>query len=425
MQAAVPSTCPWMWISNRMKINKWESLIWLAAAFFTHQGGRVVFGVVLPQVKVEMNLSDTQAGLIGSCLFAVLAVSIPIAGFLGDRFSRKLIITLTLIIGSLAMGLAGFATGLLTLLLFYSVTSGACEAIYAPPAYSLIAAIHTKTRALAMSIHQAGLYIGVMSCGFIAGGCMDRWGWRSAYWVYSLIGVVLGVIVLFRLREPAREITVSPAETFSMKETVVRLVKRPSALLATAGFTAVVFANNAFWFWMPVFLQKRFAIDMSAAGGNVLFYHNLAAIAAIIAGGLLTDRIVPKDPSFRLKLQTTALLCGAPLIFLIPRMPTPGLTWLLVAGYGLFRGFFECNTHTALFDVVPKELRSSAAGLMTMVAFLTGAFAPFLLGLFRDILGPEKGILLGFSLLAGFYVLGAVAVFCSLRFTFKKDYIGI
>jgi len=403
---------------------KWELLALLSFAFFTHQAGRAVLGVVLPQIKESLQIADNSTlGLVSSCLSITLAIMIPISGFMGDRLSRKWIITLTLIIGSAATALAGAAVGVITLILFYSVTSASCEALYAPSGYSLLAAFHKKTRAIAMSIHQSALYIGVMSCGILSGLIADAWGWRWAFAVFGGFGVLLGLLFIFRLRDAPHEIVhghaVAPPKIW---ESVKVLASTPSAVLLTCGFTAIVFVNNTYCTWTPLFVQAKYGLSPAKSGACVFSYHYLAALITIILGGLLTDRIVARDPRFRLKLQTFALLAGAPMIYMIGATNHMTSVWIFMAAYGVFRGLFEVNTHTSLFDVVAPRYRATAVGLMTMSGFLLGGtVGPYLVGRLMDVYGEEHGIVLGFRFMAATYLLGALAMFISWKVTFKRD----
>ncbi len=406
------------------KTHKWELLALLSCAFFFHQADRAIFGVVLSSIKSDLGLTDSQLGLIGTSLFVTLAVMVPIAGFLGDRFSRKWIVTCSLLFWSLATSVTGAARGLFGLILFRSVATGGGESFYAPSAYSLVATYHKETRSLALSIHQAALYIGVMTSGFLAGWVAENWGWRSAFYVFGAVGVLLGVVFIFRLKDAPQSEGIAlqegPAKP-SVCESVGVLVRTPSALLATLGFCAVVFVNNAYVVWAPAFVQQKFNLTLTQAGGGAMFYHHAAAFGAIMFGGFITDRLVPRDPSFRLRLQGVSLLLGAPMIYLIGITGQLGMTWLAMAAFGFFRGLFETNTHASLFDVVPPKYRASAVGLMTMTAFLLGSLSPWLLGKLCDVYGKVQGMALGFTILAVTYVVGSMAIFCSLLFTFRRD----
>ena len=96
------------------------------------------------------------------------------------------------------------------------------------------------------------------------------------------------------------------------------------------------------------------------------------------------------------------------------------LTLVAASCYGVFRGFFEVNTHASLFDVVAPKYRSTAVGLMTMLAFFLGALAPILMGYLYDARGV-RGFEIGFSIIGGIYALGGALMLISFFFTFRRD----
>lgn len=405
---------------------KWELLFWLSLSFFTHQAGRAVLGIVLPDVQRDLNMSSEMIGWVPACLSIVLGIMIPISGVLGDRYSRKWIITWTLIVGSAATALAGASVGFITLVLFYSVTSASCEALYAPSGYSLLASFHKETRAIAMSIHQSALYIGVMTCGFLSAFIADKWGWRWSFAAFGLFGVLLGLIAIFRLKDAPHDAAEAAGQAAKpgVLEAVRVLIRIPSALLLTVAFTAIVFVNNIYWFWVPKYMQDpegMFRLTKTQSSG-AFTYHVIAAMVTILCGGLITDRFVKSDPKFRLRLQVVAMLLGAPALYMVGKASTVVMVWVFCALYGVFRGLFEVNTHTSLFDVVPARFRATAVGLLTMFGFLAGGtVGPWLVGYLMKRMGTEAGMQLGFKLMAAAYVVGGLAVLASLLFTFQKD----
>ena len=273
-------------------------------------------------------------------------------------------------------------------------------------------------------MHQAALYIGVMSSGFLAGWVAETWGWRSAFYVFGAAGLLLGLVFVFRLRDAPQTEGRSDAAGVAkpgIGEALRVLVRTPSALLLTTGFCAIVFVNNAYVVWAPAFVQQKFNLTLTQAGGGAMFYHHAAAFGAIMLGGVITDRLVPTCPSFRLRLQGSALLLGAPMIYWLGMTGQLSMTWCAMAAFGFFRGLFETNTHASLFDVVPPRYRATAVGLMTMTAFLLGSLSPWMMGRLCDEFGKAQGMTIGFTVLAATYVVGAAAIFSSLLFTFKKD----
>jgi MFS family permease len=398
---------------------KWELLALLSCAFFFHQGDRAIFGVVLSAIKSDLHLTDSQLGLAGSVLFFVLALMMPVAGYLGDIWNRKKIIVCSILFWSAATMCTGLAGGLAAIIAFRSVATAGGESFYAPAAYPLLAAHHQKTRAIALSVHQAALYIGVMVSGFLGGFIAERWGWRSAFYVFGGGGILLGILLAWRLvSEPA---VGGPAGREPVWHALAVLFRSRTALLLTLGFTAIVFVNNAYVVWAPVFLQEKFQLNLTKAGGYAMFFHHLAAFGGIMFGGFLSDRIAIARPVFRLQLMGTAMLLGAPVIFLMGRVDALLAACVTMAAFGLFRGVYEANTHAALFEVIAPSNRASAVGVMTMLAFLAGSLSPWVMGRCREIFPAGQGLSTGFSFLSLAYVIGGIAVLTAVFFTFEKD----
>ncbi len=124
-----------------------------------------------------------------------------------------------------------------------------------------------------------------------------------------------------------------------------------------------------------------------------------------------------RRPSIRIEIKALGLLLAAPFIVLLGYASSATLIYALLAGFGLFRGFYDSNLFAALFDVVPPRCRSSATGLMLCFAFTVGAVAPVLLGYLK----PRVGLGPGLSLLGVVYLLSAMVLFVALRVFFARD----
>jgi len=422
---------------------KWIMLALLSCAFFFHQADRVLFGLLTIPIQDELHLTDLQIGWINTSLFCTLAITTPLAGFLGDRFSRKWIITVSLLFWSLMTACTGFVGGMCGLIFFRSIATGGGESFYAPSAFALIAAHHKDTRSVALSIHQSALYIGLMFSGALVAWVLRLFGgWRLVFVAFGSLGFLLGVVFVWALRDgtsgtngtngtngtdgrarcPQRAAAAcgQAALPGGIGAGLRAYFCNPSALLATAGLVAVVFANNAYLSWAPKFVARKFGLSVGAAGSGTMLYHHLAAFAAIMVGAVLTDRFVKERPRFRLGLQAVSLILGAPALAMIGFSPNLIGLWVAVVAYGLFRGLCEVNTHASLFDVVPPEHRSTAEGLSTMIAFLVGSLSPLMIGALSDRYGI-RGFEIGFVALGVAYALGAAAIMVSFFWTFKKN----
>ena len=404
---------------------KWFLLALLSFAFFFHQADRALFGLLTIPIQDDLKLTDVQIGWINTTLSWTLAAMTVVAGFLGDRFSRKWIITCSLISWSLMTVCMGFIGGFVGALFFRSIATGVGESFYAPSAYALIAVHHTKTRSLALSIHQAALYIGLMVSGLIVAWALGFLGsWRHVFVAFGAAGALLGVFFIWGLREGDGGQPASRPAAPSAREPLAAGLRayfcNPSALCATAGFVAIVFVNNAYLFWAPKFAAQKFALDVGLAGKSVMLWHHLLAFCAILLGGVVTDRFVARMPRFRLGFQILALVLGAPMLVWIGLAPSFTAMLVAAAAYGVFRGFFEVNTHASLFDVIAPKYRSTAVGLLNMIAFFFGGLSGVVMGWLSQKWGV-RGFELGFGLMAASYVLAAALMLFSFLFTFRRN----
>lgn len=248
-------------------------------------------------------------------------------------------------------------------------------------------------------------------------------GWRPVFFTFGGLGFILGIVFIWALKDGERGTEASPlphSSTPTLSQSLRAYFCNPSALLATCGFVAIVFANNSYLSWALKFMARKFDLSVGSAGNGTMLYHHIAAFAAIMLGAFVTDAFVKSRPRFRLGLQMSALLFGAPTLFLIGFSPSVAFAWIAVAAYGVFRGLFEVNSHASLFDVVPPAHRSTAEGMMTMIAFFIGSLSPLMIGALSDKCGL-RGFEIGFSVLGAGYVLGAIAIAVSFFWTFKRD----
>ena len=405
---------------------RWAVVALLSGAYFFHQADRAIFGVLLPYVQADLSLTDRQLGHINTLLFLTIAVVTFVAGFLGDLFSRKWIITGSLVFWSIAtMGL-GFASSFTAVILLRSVATGGGESFYGPSAMSLLASHHRETRSLAFSIHQAALYAGLMLSGVLALKALGLVGsWHGVFVVFGAAGLLLGIAFIWLLKDGDAGPSGRRAEgAGSLLDGFKAFFGCPSALLATTGFIAICCVNNTYITWAPKMFHERFGLDGATAGAHAMFYHHLVAFAAILLGGWVTDRLVARYPRFRLGFQIVALLLGAPALLLVGRCGTFAAAMAMTAAYGLFRGLFEVNTHASVFDVVPARHRASVVGFMLLLAMGLGAlFSGELMGWVFSSFG-DRAYSIAFSLMAATYALAALMMSVSFFFTFRRDRIG-
>ena len=416
---------------------KWLMLGLLSLAYFFSQADRVLFGLLTIPIQDELHLTDLQIGFINTALFCTIAVMVPIAGVLGDRFNRKWVITGALLFWSLMTALTGLVGGLCGMLFFRSIFTGGGESFYGPAAYALIAAHHKETRSLALSIHQGALYMGLMFSGALVAWVLAKlhaaaWVasvfgelgfWRPVFLVFGGAGLLLGVSFIWLLKDGKREAAdagAQPADN-SFMAGVRAFFCCPTVLLNGIGFVAIVFANNAYISWAPKFVAQKFGLSVGAAGNGTMLYHHLCAFVAILVAGWVTDRMVSRGmPRFRLALQTTAMLLGAPMLVFFGFANSVAAAFGATMAYGVFRGVYEANTQASAFDAVRSENRATVVALADLLAMFIGSLSPLLIGAMSDKMGL-RGFEWGFAIMGGSYVVGALAMGYAALFTFSRD----
>ena len=414
--------------------SKWLALGLLSCAYFFHQADRAIFGVLTPEIQTELGVDNVQLGWINLALSWTIAIVTPIAGVLSARVSRKWIITGSLLFWSVATSLIGAVGSVWTvcgvavpafvsLLALRALAVGGGESFYGPAAMALLAAHHRETRSLAFSIHQAALYLGLMASGWLVAAALGLLEtWRHVFFAFGISGFLLGIGFIWLLKDGER--SVRSESRVSVRKALAAFFGNPSALFATAGFVAIVCANNAYLFWGVKFAELKFTgsgITSASAKTATMLWHHVFAFAAILIGGVVTDRFVKRMPRFRLGFQIIALLCGAPVLVWMGF--TSSWTSFLVAGsvYGVFRGFFEVNTHASVFDVIAQPYRSTAVGCMLLIAFFFGGvLSGWVMGYLSRVYGLN-GFEIGFALVGGVYLLAAILMSISFFFTFRRN----
>lgn len=393
---------------------KWELLILLWFAFFLNQADRQIFSVVLPLIKAELKLTDGQLGLIGSALVWTYGLLVPFAGFVGDRFSRKNIIGISLLFWSISTLATGLCSTLIQFIILRGIATGGGEAFYAPSANALISEHHQKNRSTALALHQTAAYAGIILSGLIAGYIGEHYGWRNAFFVFGSFGVVLAFFVFKRFQKDAPAIE---ENQISIAATAKIILRKPTFIFLTLAFACMVFVNVGYLTWMPSFLADKFGLTLTNAGFSSMFYHHMGAFGGVLIGGRIADVLAKKSRRNRLYIQAAALLLGAPFIYWMAMGDTLTIVYAALFLFGIFRGVYDSNIFASLYEIVKPYMRSSSSGLMLMCAFLMGAFAPLILGLLK----PTLGLTTGLSLLSISYIVGAVLLFIGGRFFFEKD----
>lgn len=408
---------------------KWEVLLLLWMAYLLNQGDRQVFNTVLPSIREALSLTDTSVGLIATIFNLFYAFMVPLGGWAGDRFSRKWVVTISILFWSVATMFTGLANGVFLLVMMRSVATGGGEAFFGPANYSLLGQYHTDTRARAMSIHQTAYYVGVILAGWLAGAIADYFdtlnpgnGWKYSFIIFGAAGIIWGILMAVRLKDKPlskEEIAARDAARPGILDGFKTVFTTPTAAVLTIGFSGLIFVITGYMTWIPAFLQEELGQSQAAAGFNSMFWTYVAAFIGVLIAGGLSDRLARKHHRSRMILQALGLIGGALSLLFMSHSKVLWVLYLCFAVWGFFRAFFDANTYAVLYDVTPEPLHASCSSAMITTGFAVGALAPVVLGAMKQSLG---------SLQATFPVLGIIWLVCGVLMAvvsythYQKDY---
>ncbi len=354
----------------------------------------------------------------------VYAFFSPIGGYIADRFSKRYTICASLAVWSAITWWTGHATSFNELLWARSLM-GISEAFYIPAALALIADYHsTLTRSRAVSIHQMGIYCGVIVGGF-TGYVADApsLGWRFAFDITGIVGVLYAVPLLLLLRDKSRYVAAEVVGTVATSVEVSKdnefkkllsalwvLFSNSSFLLLVLYFTLPAIAAWVVRDWMPAILQKEFNISQGKAGVSAALYWQAAALVSAIFAGWLADKWMRRSERGRIYVSALGMAMIVPALFSVgnaPAMHSFGLAIFGLILFGMGWGFFDINNMPILSQIVRPDLRATGYGIMNFVSMMFGGVADWLFGYMRDRHVPLNII---FSAFAGVCILSALFV---------------
>ena len=170
---------------------------------------RQIVGILAPFIQEDLNLTNTELGLLIGLAFAIFytTVAIPIA-WLADRYNRVNILSIALATWSGFTALTGLATNFIQIGLA-RMGVGIGEAGGSPPSHSIISDMYSKEeRASALGVYSMGIPLGIMAAYFVTasliGATDEEVNWRQIFIFLGITGILLAVVVKLTIPEPIR-----------------------------------------------------------------------------------------------------------------------------------------------------------------------------------------------------------------------------
>jgi predicted MFS family arabinose efflux permease len=386
---------------------------------FSYLDRYVVAGVLESLKHSDLGLSDTNLGSLMSGFLIVYTLMAPVFGALGDRRSRPRLIALGVACWSFATALSGFAINYLTLFAARAAV-GVGEAAYVTIAPSLLSDYFpVRQRGRVMAIFFCAIPVG-SALGYVVGGLVDKhYGWRAAFFVAGVPGLLLAALCLLlrdpprgiqdRAEDPGKAAPSGPPRSSISREawlTYGRLLRNKPYALTVLGYAAYTFAIGGLAYWMPAFLERARGIPRSEATVSFGTIVVITGFIGTFVGGWMGDYFAKNSRQAYLWLSAVATLIAAPFVWLALTTNSHSLyvTCMVTAQLCLFLSTGPINA--AIINLVIASERATAIALSVFAIHLLGdALSPLIVGALSDAFSLQQAItILPVAVLVGGFV---------------------
>ncbi|HMF52986.1 MAG TPA: MFS transporter, partial [Edaphobacter sp.] len=387
------------------------ALVLLTALNFVNYIDRYILPGVQEQIKGEFHLTDAQIGTLTLWFMLAYMLTSPITGWLGDRFPRKPMIVIAALFWS---GINFFTASVQSYdsLNLRHAALGIGEAsfgIFAPAMLSDFYPAEQRNRVL--TIFNVAIPVGA-ALGYLVGGVIgEHHGWRMAFIVSAVPGALIGLLILFFMKEPARGASQHEKARLE-KGTVLALLKNKAYLASILGYAAVTFSLGGISWWMPSFLERVGGRSQSNAAFLMGAITVVTGLLGTIVGGVIAQRWSKATPkALYLVPAISAALAVPPALVCFFGPKTLTVPSLALAIFLIFLGTGPVNAAT--MNAVRPEVRATAmAGQLFIIHALGDAISPRVIGAVSDRSTLNLG--LGSTLIT--LVLAAIIFFVGARY---------
>ncbi len=394
------------------------ALVVLAVVYMFNFVDRQILSILLPAIRDEFQVGDTVLGLLAGTAFAVFYVTlgVPIAR-LADRWNRRNLIAIAVAVWSCMTALSGLAMNIWQLTLA-RIGVGVGEAGCSPPAHSMISDLYPpERRSAAMGFYTLGISAGIMLAYLAGGYVVQNIGWRQAFFIVGVPGLLLALIVRFTLSEPQRGASEQRLDSGSRPQLIAVLrflgARRSFIYMAVAaGLSA--FVGYSVVNFMPSFIDRSFGVGIAVIGFWLGIIYGVAGGAGFYFGGYLADRIGRgghRKAMVFISASTAASVLFFGGVFLSTSL-FACMTFLIIPT--VIANFYLAPVLSQTQSLVSLRMRAVASSLMLLIINVIGlAVGSPITGFISDMLEPSLGAeSMRYSLLIVSSVLLPLAAWC-------------
>ncbi len=376
-------------------------LVLLTLVYVTNYADRSILSTLTQPIKLEFGLSDSMMGAMGGIAFALFytTAGIPVA-MLADRLNRTYILAGATAVWSAFTAVCGLVTNAWQLF-FARVGVGIGEAGGSPPAHSIISDLFaSKSRATALAIYALGVPIGFAVGSFVGAPVAEAHGWRTAFLVLGIPGLVLALLVAFTVREPQRGLSdrlagsAVPEQTAapSLKAVLAFMWSQRALVHVIAGATLVTVVGYAGVNWNAAFMMRSHGFTLTEAGVYIGMVAIIASTAGTFFGGVLSDWLGRRDVRWNSWIVALIYTLGLPVSLLAFTTDDTNLAMWLLPVPVFVAGAYLGPTFAMVQNLVGVRMRALASAILLFIINLIGmGLGPWLTGVLSDFFTADYG----------------------------------
>lgn len=356
---------------------------------------RQVLNAVFPLLKAEWSLSDAQLGLLSGIVAIMVGLLTFPLSLAADRWGRVRSLTVMAILWSAATLFCATAQSYPAMLIGRALV-GIGEAAYGSVGIAVVISVFpARLRATLSAAFMAGGSFGQILGVAVGGLIAASHGWRIAFAVIGVAGLVLGLIYPIIVKERRIKMLACDAQHDGANAALLplrALVGNRTIRLVYIASGLQLFAAGALPAWLPSYFGRYYHLPVDQAG-------TLAALLLLICGvgmilcGMMADRLARNRPEAKITLAIGYCL-GTALCLTLAMMLPPGPTQLILLGFTMF---FVAGTvgpvGAMVANLTPLAIHGSAFAALTLANNLLGlAPGPILTGRIADAIGLAEAI---------------------------------
>ena len=358
---------------------------------------RQLLSILQESIKADLMLSDAQLGLLTGFAFAVFYTfaGLPIAS-LADRSNRRNIVAISLTIWSGMTAISGLAQNYLQLLAA-RIGVGIGEAGGSPPSHSMISDIFPpEKRASAIGFYSTGISIGILF-GFLFGGWLNEFfGWRVAFFVVGIPGVLLALVLYLTVPEPVRglaENKASSGDNPSMMTVFKVLLSRRSFLFMALGAAMNAFAGYSTANWVASFMIRTHQMPTGELGTWLALIIGLGGAIGVFGSGVLADNLGKKDKRWYMWVPVYAAAISVPFQIATYWVDGPYAALMCMTIPSILANAYLGATIACVHGMVGLRMRAVSSALLFFILNIIGlGMGPTTVGLVSDSLVDQHDV---------------------------------